>query len=67
MLNNVLCCTILTNVTIVHLHWLMQWQWRLYIIKFWKRAPPLSNFLHFYADFGKNWPNKRLAPPVVDP
>ena len=30
------------------------------------RAPPFGpKFLHFHAVFGKNWPNNRLAPPLL--
>ena len=33
-------------------------------LKFWKRAPSPSKFLHFHAVFGEIWPNNRLAPPL---
>ena len=39
-------------------------QWRIYIVKLWPRAPSRSNFLHFHAVFGEIWPNNSLAPPL---
>ena len=39
-------------------------QWRIYIVKFWTRAPPPgSKFFQFHAVFGKIWQNRMLAPP----
>ena len=39
-------------------------QWRIYIVKFWTRAPPPgSKFFQFHAVFGKIWQNHMLAPP----
>ena len=31
-------------------------------LQFWMCAPSWSNCLHFYAVFGKMWPNNKLAP-----
>ena len=40
-------------------------QWRIYIVKFWTRAPPWgSKFFQFHAVFGNIWPNRVLAPPL---
>ena len=40
-------------------------QWRIYIVKFWTRAPPSgSKFFQFHAVFGKIWQNRMLAPPL---
>ena len=40
-------------------------QWRIYIVKFWTRAPPWgSKFFQFHAVFGKIWQNRMLAPPL---
>ena len=33
-------------------------QWRIYIVKFWTRAPPGSKFFQFHAVFGKIWQNR---------
>ena len=39
-------------------------QWRIYIVKFWTRAPPWgSKFFQFHAVFRKFWRNHMLAPP----
>ena len=39
-------------------------QWRIYIVKFWTRAPPRgSKFFQFHAVFGKFEQNCMLAPP----
>ena len=39
-------------------------QWRIYIVKFWTRAPPWgSKFFQFHAVFGKIWQNRMLVPP----
>ena len=40
-------------------------QWRIYIVKFWTRAPPPwgSKFFQFHAVFGEIWQNRMLAPP----
>ena len=39
-------------------------QWRIYIVKFWTRAPPGGpKFFQFHAVFGKIWLNCMLAPP----
>ena len=37
-------------------------QWRIYIVKFWTRAPRGSKFFQFHAVFGKIWQNRMLAP-----
>ena len=39
-------------------------QWRIYIVKFWTRAPRGSKFFQFHAVFGKIWQNRMLAPPL---
>ena len=41
-------------------------QWRIYIVKFWTRAPPPwgSKFFQFHAVFGEIWQNRMLAPPT---
>ena len=42
-------------------------QWRIYIVKFWTRAPPRgSKFFQFHAVFGKIWRNRMLAPPPLE-
>ena len=42
----------------------MGYQWRIYIVKFWTRAPPWgSKFFQFHAVFRKIWQNRMLAPP----
>ena len=39
------------------------YQWRIYIVKLWTRAPPWgSKFFQFHAVFGKFWQNRMLAP-----
>ena len=42
---------------------IISWQWRIYIVKFWTRAPQGSKFFQFHAVFGKIWQNRMLAPP----
>ena len=46
-------------------HFLGIYQWRIYVVKFWTRAPPPpgSKFFQFHAVFGKIWQNRMLAPP----
>ena len=40
-------------------------QWRIYIVKFWMRAPPWgSKFFQFHAVFGKIWQNRVWVPPL---
>ena len=43
---------------------LITYQWRIYIVKFWMRAPRGSKFFQFHAVFGKIWQNRMLAPPL---
>ena len=40
-----------------------QYQWRIYKVKFWTRAPR-SKFFQFHAVFRKFWQNRMLAPPL---
>ena len=57
----------LDNICLKHtLTTFEQHQWRIYIVKFWTRAPPPprgSKFFQFHAVFGKFWRNRMLAPP----
>ena len=41
----------------------MAGQWRIYIVKFWTRAPSVSKFFQFHTVFGKIWQKCMLAPP----
>ena len=45
-------------------YWFSAVQWRIYIVKFWTRAPlpPGVQILQFHAVFGKIWQNRMLAP-----
>ena len=42
-------------------------QWRIYIVKFWTRAPSGSKFFEFHAVFGKIWQNHVGVPPAPPP